>query len=126
MDFQSIAQNLVKTAIYDYAKKAIIQAIISKLPWLFAGFLGNFMTPIVGFFVGKILDMVYEHVWRAISFAITDLQMDIQKKAYDAATEQLRGILEKENASKEDIERAKQEFKDKFHDIVKFPKSVAA
>lgn len=110
-------EGLLKQAIYDYAKKAIIQAIISKVPFLGA----SFFNPILGFFVGKILNIVYEHVYRAVSFAIVDIQIGMQKKAYEDAVVKLQETLAAEHATDKEIEDAKQKFKDSFRDLIKFP-----
>lgn len=110
-------EKLLKQAIYDYAKKQIIDAIVSRVPFLGA----SFFNPILGFFIGKILDIVYEHVYRAISFALTDIEVGMQKRAYEEAVVKLQEVLAKENATEQEIEDAKKKFKDSFRDLIKFP-----
>lgn len=112
-----VIESLLKQAIFDYAKKAIINAIVAKLPFLGA----SFFSPIVGWVVGWILNLVYEHVYRAISFALVDMQVAAQKAAYDEATVRLQEALMKEQATDKEIEDAKQKFKDSFRDLIKFP-----
>lgn len=112
-----IVEGLIKKAIYDYAKSAIMKALVTKLP-----FLGwAWLNPIVGFFLGKLMDIVYEHVYRAVSFAIIDIKVNAQKEAYDQAVVQLQEVLAKEQATEKEIEDAKKEFKEKFRDLIKFP-----
>jgi hypothetical protein len=93
-----------------------MKALITKLP-----FLGwAWLNPIVGFFLGKLMDIIYEHVYRAVSFTIIDIQVNAQKEAYDQAVTQLKEVLSKQATDKE-IEDAKEEFKKNFHDLIKLP-----
>lgn len=110
-------ESLIKEAVYSYAKKAIVEAILAKLP----AFLVTPLSPVIGFFVGWILDIVYEHVYRAISFAITDIEIGLQKEAYDKAVAQLQEVLAKSAATDKEIQDAKEQFKKSFHDLIKFP-----
>lgn len=115
--FEDIFKDAVKEAVYEYAKKEIIKAIVTKLPFLG----GAFFNPIVAFFVGKILDIVFAHVWRAISFALTDLEVRLQKEAYDKATQKLKEAIDKSGVTEDEINKAKEEFKKAFRDLVHFP-----
>ena len=111
---------IVKDAVYKNAKKLIIEAIVTKLPFL----AGEFCNPILGFFVGRILDIVYAQLWRTISFALVDYEVKAQKDAYDASVVQIKAVLDKQGVTGAEVEKAKKEFEDRLHTIIRFPVSV--
>lgn len=109
------------------AVKAGIASIISAIPVLGVTPLRQILT----FIVEKIASILYEEFSRFVVFSIIDFQNDNDLRAYQSAVNSLRIVLDTPaenydhgpegiNQREIDIEKAKEEYKKRLKDLIRF------
>lgn len=75
--------NNLKQAAISMGRKLVLEYIKSKIP-----FLGNiFFGPIVGFFIGKVLEIAFEKTELGLFFLFIDMRVGEQAKQFQAAVD---------------------------------------
>lgn len=81
MSSQQEYVDVIKTAALSMGKRLVIQAIVSKIPWL-----GNFIFgPIVGWIVGKVLEIAIQKTEMGLFFLYVDLRTSAQGREFQRA-----------------------------------------
>lgn len=111
------ATNIINELIFSFAKKRIISAIVSKIPFLGAAI----FNPILSFVIGKLLEIFYEELSKIVSFAIIDSQVDEEAEEYLRAKVELYNVMSKPKyeVTPDEIELAKAEFKKRMAALIR-------
>ncbi len=111
---------LLKSTALSMGKQAVLKLLIPQLPkWLVSGFVGSIITPIIGFIVGKALEIAIRETEMGMFFLYIDLRTSAQGRAFAEAA-QKNFESRKNNASPEEIAKAEKELTDAFRSFVKF------
>lgn len=121
------AEKVIKTLIFDVAVKAAVASAISALPILGL----PVIRPIFTFIVEKTASLIYKELSRFVVFSIIDIQNETDLKNYQEAVKSLEAVLEipadhydhgEEGVNKKEIEieKAKQEYKKRLADLIRF------
>lgn len=108
-------EEILKSLIREFLVKRAITKLVAALP-----FLGlPVLNPLTAYLVGKLFEVIYDEV--AMIVALTKIEIDVShdRDAYVKATEELKKQLESQD--EESIRIAKEEFKRRLGDLIKFP-----
>lgn len=110
--------DLIKSATLGAAKQGVLDYISAKLPSLFTGLIGKIATPILGFFVGKILSIAIEKTELGIFFLYTDFRVTAQGRDFEAYA--LANLNVRKNGTPEEIKNAEINLINAFRNFAKF------
>lgn len=109
---------LIKSTALSAGKKAVMQIIIKQFPSLASGFLGTVVTPIIGMFVGFILEAAIRQTEMGIFFLYIDLRTSAQGRDFEKFA---RANFEaQKNGTPEQKARAEKELINSFRALAKF------
>lgn len=104
----------IKKLIIDVILKAVMAKLVTAIPFLGMPFLG----PLVGFFVGKLLNMVGDELALMVEFKVIDIKVGKEVKGYEEAVLELKTELDKPIKDEVKINEAKDRFKEKLRDLI--------
>lgn len=109
---------LLKSAALSMAKKEIMPLILSQLPSaLTTGFLGSILTPVLGFIVGKVLEIAIHETEIGLFFLYIDLRTSAQGRDFEKT---MRANLDaQKNGTLEQKDQAEKDLKDAFKAFIK-------
>lgn len=121
---QDLADETIRKLLFEVALKAVIARAIAAAPFL--GF--AIINPVFVFLAEKLMTAVYEELSTVVNFAIVDIKVEGERRAYDEAVQRLRDILtvppihwDTEEARNAAIEKAKAEFRARLRDLIRLP-----
>lgn len=109
----------LKDTALSLGKKAVLEILLPALPSeLTTGILGTLLTPLIGFLVGKILEIAIRETEIGLFFLYIDLRTSAQGRDFEKMA---RANLEKQkNGTPQEIARAEKELVDAFRAFAKF------
>lgn len=109
----------LKTTALSIGKKAVLQFLIPQLPkFLTTGLLGTLFSPLLGFLVGKILEIAIRETEIGAFFLYIDLRTSAQGRDFEAAA---KANLEKQkNGTPAEKAKAEKDLIDAFRALAKF------
>lgn len=109
-----IVDKFIQGLIFGLGVNAAIAAAIAQFP-----FLGlPIISTLFRFAIEKVAGIIYQTLETNVAFSIIQFQTDAQKKAYDDALAALTSAHLKGDLG--EIEKSKQDFKNKFKDLIHF------
>lgn len=109
---------LLKSAALSMAKKEIMPLLLGQLPKvLTTGFLGTILTPVLGFIVGKVLEIAIRETEIGLFFLYIDLRTSAQGRDFEKT---MQANLDAQKSG-DPVRQAKaeKELKDAFKAFVK-------
>jgi hypothetical protein len=105
----------VKSLIFDVVLGAAVNSITAAVPFLSL----PVIKPLFVFVVTKIAGAIYNELERYVSFTLIDIRTNEEKRQYLAAVGELKVVHESPTATPEEIELAKQKFKNTLRDLIR-------
>jgi hypothetical protein len=113
---QDLAENVIKNILIEVALKVAIAQIIIAVPFL--GF--PIINPVFIFIAEKLVLRVFAELARVVNFEIIDIRIESERKNYEEAVSKLRTVLTTPEVPNDQIEKAKEEFRNRLHDLIHF------
>lgn len=107
-------EEIAKKALWDKLISLVVQKIAGKL----AGTFFSWLSGPIGWLVGFIGDKIYEVIKLQANYIIIDIRKDIDRAAYDRATEDLKKELQKPERDENAIKEANKKFDDALGDLI--------
>lgn len=104
----------IKSYLETELKKRVIEVLVQKIPFLGLGF----MSPIVGFLVGKFLGIVLDTAELGAFFLYTDFRVSQQGRKFLDAIQNHQAA--QNDPSPEAKQRAEIQLKSAFKDLIRF------
>lgn len=109
---------LLKSAALSMAKKEILPLLLSQLPkGLTSGFIGSIFNPILGFIVGKVLEIAIRETEIGLFFLYIDLRTSAQGREFEKAARE--NLLKQKTGTPAEIANAERDLKNAFKAFVK-------
>lgn len=121
-DASDAVEKAVKALVFDVALKAIIAQIITKAPFL----AWPVINPVFIYAITKVVELAYDEMIRVAGFIVIDFKTEMQRDAYEDARDELREELKKPERDEAAIAKAKEEFKKRLADLIRFPNAQPA
>lgn len=112
-----VIDGIVHDVLFGVVLKAVVDKIIVAVPFL----AWPVINPVFMFILTQFVTLFYNEMEKVVNFSIIDIQIGIQKQEYDNAVNQIQGVLAKPQATPEEIEKAKNDFKNSLSTIVHMP-----
>lgn len=108
-------EEIVKKLIFDVILKAAVKKIIAAFPVF--GF--PVINPIFLYFLNKLANHIYSELAEKVGFYLIDLKTEEEKQEYEKAVVVLQKIHNTGTATKEEVERAKENFRKTLGDLIR-------
>ncbi len=109
----------LKSTALSIGKKAVIEWLVAQLPAaLVTGLIGSIFTPILGFAVGKILEVAINETEIGAFFLYIDLRTSAQGRAFESAAQ--TNLDKQKSGTPEEKAQAEKELVDAFRAFIKF------
>ncbi len=109
---------LLKSTALSLAKQEVLPLLLGQLPIaMTTGFLGAILNPVLGFVVGKVLEITIQETEVGAFFLYIDLRTSIQGREFEKAARE--NLLKQKTGTPEERARAEKELKDAFKAFIK-------
>lgn len=109
---------LLKSTALSLSKEAVLKLLLAQLPAkMVTGFVGSILNPLLGFIVGKALEIAIHQTELGAFFLYIDLRTSAQGREFEKYA---RANFEvQKNGTPEQIEKSEKELIDRFRAFVK-------
>jgi uncharacterized membrane protein len=111
-------EKLINTLVFDVAFDQLISRILNEVPFLGYPVIKQIFT----FTTRKLLQLFYTFIEKELSKLVISAEVEAERKAYDAAVIALKEQLSKQEVNPDEIERARQEMRNRLRDLIRFPR----
>lgn len=109
---------LLKSTALSLGKQEVLPLLLAQLPsGLTTGFVGSLFNPILGFIVGKALEIAIRETEIGAFFLYIDLRTSAQGREFEKAARE--NLLKQQNGTPEERAAAEKELKSAFKAFVK-------
>jgi hypothetical protein len=105
---------MIKSAALTAGKKAVMQKLVAKIPFLSV----PLINPIIGYIAGLVLETAIRETEMGLFFLYVDLRLNAQAKDFEAAA--LKNMKAQMSGSDDEKKIAEKELIDSFRAFVKF------
>lgn len=113
---EKLVRSTLKTG-YSAAIEATLAAAYAQAPWLRL----PVIRQVFEFVVRRVGDRIYTEVETHVDFAFIDIEVERERKEYDAALAVFKRVAEEQKGRADEIEKARQALERKLIDLIRFP-----